>query len=282
MRAKREPLSFGPTLAALRRSRGHANAHAFYKASGGTRALGLSFAAYLAVEAGRSLPKPRRLEPLIKALGLLPASAERRGLVRAYMSSLLGDDALLRELEGPRNDAPPRLGEEAARQAVRQRATALRLDQWQLLAEDYESYACHLYLSNSPGFASGEEIASAVRLKPAAVKEALKKLARAGLLELSAGRARHRHVYKIVAPLPLSPATAGLKAALLRHNRRLLEDAPHAHRSWLTARLSQEALERYVAHLADAVNLAAIYGDAEKTADTSVYQVDALVTRLFP
>lgn len=92
---------FGSVLARLRKEQGFATAHAFYKARGGRRVFGVAFTNYLALERGNSLPKGRRLEGLVAALGLEPGSRAARELVLAFLKDTLGSETLARPFEVP-------------------------------------------------------------------------------------------------------------------------------------------------------------------------------------
>ena len=129
MKSRPAQSRFAGVLARLRREQGFATAHAFYKARGGRRAFGVAFTNYLGLERGRSLPKGRRLEGLVAALGLDPASRAARELVLAYLSDVLGSQTLVRPFEiAPLPDpAPPgwQIAEHAARQALGGRSVRL-------------------------------------------------------------------------------------------------------------------------------------------------------------
>lgn len=272
-------LPFSETLVKARRGQGFSNAHSFFLSRGGRRALGLSYPNYLALEKGRSLPKGPRLAAILKALDAPPSV--RRELVRAYVAELLGTDALLRDLEEPSrpSDEPP-TSDEAARQALRQRAAQLGLEQWRVLAADPAAYLCHVYLVNTPGWNSHAEIARAAGIEPAKARAVLKALDKARIVELSGDRARSPFAYKFLQALPLLPTTAHLKAPILKA-REGFAAARSAKRHNVTTRMTAANLDRYFARLHETVNLAGIYGDAEKSSDSDVYFVDARVCRLF-
>src|SRR6185369_14338100 len=186
------------------------------KAAGGRRGLGMLYPNYMALERGRSLPKPWRLEAILKALNLSPTSPQGRELVNAYLVSSLGSDALLKGLEAS-PVASSAASEELARHALRLRSTQLELTQWRVLAADPAAYYCHVYLINTPGWSKESELAEALGLPAAKVRAALGALAGAKIVERSRGRARSPFAYKWVRTLPHLPATLNLKSAILRH-----------------------------------------------------------------
>lgn len=276
------PYPFAAVLARVRREQGFANAHSFYKARDGRRTFGLSFANYMALERGLSLPKAWRLEAILKALDLTAAASSWKELVRSYLTCLLGSETLLKGLEPAPAASAELTGDEVGRQALSQRAAQLELGQWRVLAADPTAYYCHVYLVNTPGWSSAGEIAGALALPSAAVKKALKALAKEKIIEHAGGRARSPFVYKYLQTLPLLPVTVHLKSSILKSReafatgRGLL-----AHRRNVTTRMTKAGLDRYFQKLSETVTLSGVYGDAEKSEDSDVYFVDARVFRIF-
>lgn len=277
----KKPFSFAAVLSRIRRERGFENAHSFYKSSGGRRALNLSFPNYLALEKGKSLPKPPRLEAILSALNLGEAAHLRRELVRSYLESLLGSDSLLRGFDAPAA-ASASASDEASRQAQRQRSAQLDLDQWRVLSGDPAAYRIHVYLINSPDWSAEAEIAKSTGETAARTRAVLKKLAAARIVELSGARARSLFAYKFLQTLPLLPTTAHIKAGILKTREGFAgPDAKLLHRVNVTSRFSAAGLERYFQRLSDSVWLSGVYGDAEKTPDSDVCFVDARIFKIF-
>ncbi len=276
-----KPHAFGDELARARREQGFPNAHAFYKASGGRRTLGVLYANYLAVERGRSLPKPERLPALLRALNLGEPSLQRRELVHAYLTALLGSDELLEDLR-PSPVQSALSSEEVARQSIRQRSAQLEIAQWTTLARDEAVYYAHVYLINSPGWSHAREVAAAVRFPLPRVRAALKALSSAKLAELSGERARSPLAYRFVRPLAHLPATLGLKASILKKREAFAgERGSLVQRTTLTSRVGKVNLDRWFERLTETVRLLGAYGDAEKADDTDVFYVDARVFKIF-
>jgi len=277
----KKPIAFGAVLARVRREQGFANAHSFYKGRDGRRTFDLSFANYMALERGLSLPKARRLQAILKALDLTDSASQWQELVRSYLTCLLGSDALLKGLE-PAPVAASLTSDEVGRQALHQRSAQLELEQWRVLAADPTAYYCHVYLVNTPGWSSSDAIAEALALPAARVKKALKALAKEKIVEHAGGRARSPFVYKYLQTLPLLPVTVHLKSSILKSReafatgRGLL-----AQRRNVTTRMTKAGLDRYFQKLSETVTLSGVYGDAEKSDDSDVYFVDARVFKIF-
>lgn len=249
--------------------------------------MGLAFSNYLNFERGKSLPQPWRFKRLLAALGLGDGTEGARRLAEAYLVTLLGSDELLKlSRTSPGESAGGaeswKLAELAARQALAQRTVRMSLEQFSVLAKDASADACHTALVNTPGWVERAELAAMTGLKPPEVARALPSLREARLLETDGTRVRSLLAGKYVAKPPLSPASASLYAAVDRHRKAWLQARGRTikHRT-LTVRIAKGQLDRYLEILTDAVNLAAIYGDAPRAEDTAVYLVEAKVHELF-
>lgn len=277
---------FSTVLARLRKEQGFATAHAFYKARGGRRAFGVAFTNYLGLERGRSLPKGRRLERLVTALGVDPAGRAARDLVLAYLKDTLGSEALTRSFEAlPRPDpAPPgwQIAENAARQALTGRGRRLTPEQYALLARDEATYACHVVLANTSGWIELRELSDMLGLPPADVGRRLADLARAALAQVRGGKARSPLAGKYIMP-PLSSPAAAFSASRLRKHRDewLRRRGKSVHQAYLILRAPRSRFQDYLPHLSDVVAMSALYGDVERAADSELYLVEGKVTRLF-
>lgn len=278
-----EKPSFAEVLTRLRGAAGFRTAFAFYRARDGRRALGVAFPNYLKLERGRHLPQPRRLEPIIAALGFAPDSPEARELVRAYLGSVLGSERLLKIATGstPVDPAPASwlMAEAASRQAISQRSVQLSLDQYRALAADADAYACHVILANTQAWVSRTELARLTGLPIALVSRALAVLEKSGLAERREDDARSPLAGRFVVPPGATSLTAGIYAALRKHraawDRRTVDSA------YFVLRARKDAMGRYMHHLSDAVKLSTVYGDAKPGEDSSIYLVEARLSEVF-
>lgn len=270
----------------LRREQGFDTAHAFYKARGGRRAFGVAFTNYLGLERGRSLPMGRRLEGLVAALGLDPASRSARELVLAYWRDTLGSETLIRPFEVPPlpDPAPPGwlVAESAARQAIGSRSARLTPEQYALLARDEALYACHAVLTNTSGWLETRALARMLNLPAPEIQRRLRLLAQAGLAQLRGPKARSPLAGKyVMAPLP-TPAAAFAASRLKKHREEWLRKRGKSlHQSYLILRAPDGRLRDYLPHLTDVVAMSALYGDVGHSADSALFLIEGKVTRLF-
>ena len=277
---------FSGVLVRLRREQGFATAHAFYKARGGKRAFGVAFTNYLGLERGRSLPKGTRLEGLVGALGLDPASRAARELVLAYMSDTLGSPALIRPFETPSrpDPAPPgwQIAENAARQALGGRSVRLTPGQYALLARDEETYACHVILANTRGWLETRELSRMLGLSPVDLRRRLALLAKAALAQVRGKKVRGLLAGRYVMPPLPSPAADFAASRLRKHRDEWVHGRGRSvHQAYLILRAPEPKFRDYLAHLSDVVAMSALYGDVGNAADSELYLVEGKVTRLF-
>lgn len=275
---------FGSALIQARREQGFRSAHAFFSDCGGPRVFGMTFGAYLSIEHGRSLPKPWRLRPLLIALNLLPGSARRLELLRSYLASVLADAELVSEVWDRRQTGPEdptrAIAEEATRM-IKRKSINIELDQWKVVADDFDAYLCDYYLTSTPGFSELPDIARATGLSAARIRRALKLLASRGLAKLEGGRAKSAFANQLVNMPPLSPATAALYAAARRNRDRMIAGGKRQHDWCLVARVPRGAMPRYAHYLKQAVSVAAVYSDEENRNDTDIYAIEARITKVF-
>lgn len=277
---------FSSVLIRLRREQGFATAHAFYKARGGRRAFGVAFTNYLGLERGRSLPKGPRLEGLVAALGLDPASRAARELVLAYMKDALGSAALLRPFETPpRPDPVPpgwQIAENAARQALGARSVRLTSEQYALLARDEATYACHVILANTRGWLETRELSRILDLSSADLKRRLTFLAKAALVQVRGKKVRSPLAGRYIMPPLPSPAAAFSSSRLRKYRDEWARRRGRSvHQAYLILRAPEPKLRDYLGHLSDVVAMSALYGDVGRAEDSEVYLVEGKVTRLF-
>ena len=274
-------LPFGDALIRARRAQGHTSAHAFFTGCGGPRALGITFAAYLAYEHGDSVPRGRALKPLLQALKLLKGAPLRAELLRAYLDSIFEDPELASELsaqpaKGPEPGGRP--AEEASRM-IKRNSLNLELSQWQAMAKDFDAYLCDYFLQCTEGFVALAEIAQSTGLSAAEAKAACRRLAALGLIELSGDRARCPHTDKLVNIPPLSPATASMYADLRKNRDRMIRAGQRVHDTAIVGRIPADALDRYAQYMMEAIDTSAVYCDSgDKNA--GIFAIEARITRV--
>jgi hypothetical protein len=215
--------AFDAALRELRRRSGFPSARAFYRARGGSRALGCTYKAYLDVEAGRSVPKPDLALALAAAVGAHADPRRGAAFVEGYLKARLGRGelaalALSALAAKPRTD-PGAFFERASRRsfAVRPRLP-LSPAQARALDEDAAAYWAFTLLLMSREALTARELAGRTRLPAARLAGALSTLERLGLAARRRGGAYAcPHVGKLVTWPRRSFYLAGHRAALRGH-----------------------------------------------------------------
>ena len=279
--------AFGSVLARVRKEQGFSGAHQFYKSIGGSKSLGLSFMSYWDMERGKKLPKSWRLKAIMAALGIEPYSPKAQELVRAYFRALSGSDELLQTLSTPPAAGAGQqitdLAEMATNKALAQLSVNLTLEQWKVRTRDLVTHICQNFLADTAGWVTVRELSDATKFKPEAIKKALKALAAGKLIEFSGEKARGLFTEKKIQVLPMTPATGGIRAALLNNWNTWLSDSRRVGMKRMTFRMTKANLDVYRQHLAKAVNLAAIYDNpAENRQNSAIYLVDASIFKVLP
>lgn len=279
--------SFGNTLAGIRKERGYASAHQFFKSVGGSKILGLSFMSYWDVERGKKLPKSWRIKALMGALGVQQHSPAARELILAYFRTLSGSDELAQMLAAPAvpgADQPGSgLAEAAAHQSQAKRTVNLTLRQWELLAKDLTTDITNDILVDTCGWVTVWELAEATGFKPEAVKKAYKTLAAAGLVALSGDKAKSKLFGKVVNTPPHIPEAIKIEAALREHMETWLAGAEIVDGKCMSLRMTKTALDNYIRHLGTAVDLASVYSDPEANRhESAIYSINTRIYRVAP
>lgn len=278
--------AFGKVLGSVRREQGFQTPYAFFTSRGGRKGLGLTFANYLGLEKGKSLPKGWRLGRLLEVLGLPPHSPRARELVYAYLACVLGSEELLRGVvRAPSSDLAPaafKLAASAAKQAIGERKVQLSLEQYRVLAKVPGAYACHILLKCTEEGIELGELARMAGAGPAVVKRAVAALKSVKLARVSGSLAKSPLANNYVTPPPLTPAFASIYTALQSQRAEWVKKhGSVVFNSYLQIRTRPDKIENYFNHLADAVNMSAIYADNEKREGSDIYLTEARVVRLF-
>jgi hypothetical protein len=155
--------------------------------------------------------------------------------------------------------------------------------QWKLRARDIVTYTCATFLSNTEGWVTVQELSDATKFKPELIRKALKALASGGAIEFSGDKVRDLFAKRVLKRLPMTPATAATKAALLNLKEKCTASSKFIDYKDMCVRMTKANLEIYRQHLEKAVNLASIYGNVEANRqDSAVYLMEGRIFQLFP
>lgn len=281
--------AFDAALRELRRKAGFSSARAFFRARGGTRALGCTYKAYLDVEAGRSVPKADLALTLAAAVGAHADPRRGAAFVEGYLRGRLGGGelsalALAALAARPRTD-PGAFFERASRRsfAVRPRLP-LSLAQARAMDSDPALYWCFTLLLMSREALAPRALSRRLGLPAPRVLAALGALEDLGLAARRRGGAYAcPHVGKLVTWPRRSFYLPGHRAALRAHWGAMAArrgKVVFERRSGLRA--SEGALKAGFPALTAAVYGANILARRAGGPDTAVFLVEALAHRSRP
>lgn len=276
---------FAARLASLRRRRGYASAREFYKAVGGRAALGCTYAQYLNVESGRSVPNPAFVRAALALLNLQPDDPLCREAVTAYLKAALKDEAFLELLRqvfsAPRaaGDAPMRRALKAAEES---RLVQLTPEQVEAVEGEEKAYWCFQVFVNDSGTWDVKRLSRLLGYSPKDVTRALERLRKAGLVI-----APEKGSYRVFAPgavVTCPREDFHVPKTLERWLSRLAKPprtgTVEMYRG-LVIRASAARLKQYFPYLDNSVGGASIYGESAGGADTGLYVIQGVVRRLF-
>lgn len=278
--------AFARQLAALRRQNGYTSARDFFKAVGGRGALGCTYAQYLNIEAGRSVPKPALVRKTLALLNLQPDDTRCREALTSYLKAALKDDAFLALLQqvfaaaGDAGDAPMRRALKAAEEARLVQLTQAQVD---AIEGEEKAYWCFQIFENDGGTWDAKALSRLLGYEVPAVRRALARLQDAGVLhEPSKGS------FRIFAPgktFTCPREDFHVPKTLDRWLKRLQHPPGPGEKvemyQSLVLRASAARLKQYHPYLANTVSGAGIYTETCRGGDTGLYVVEGVVRRLF-
>lgn len=154
---------FNRSFVALRARNGFKTAYNYYHSNGGRRVFPFTYAHYLKIERGGSLPKPSALAVMLKLLRRAIPPEEHKKLTRDYLRDLSGDAAVYDELFAPL--LVPENGsyqENTLSIALERLTDNLTPAQFKAIVSSSEATGCFMLLSNIPNALSSEKIAELI------------------------------------------------------------------------------------------------------------------------
>lgn len=184
---------FNNTLVSIRTTAGYRTAYSFYHSNGGRRIFPFTYAYYVKIERGSSLPRPEWLALIMRTMRIISMS-QKAALVKAYLKDLAGasyDDLFAPFLKEP-EEAPIQRSLRRLRGRLAEHMTPGQL---QALASSSEAYGCFVILVNAGKPMSAGDLAESLDAPERACTAALSGLVRHGIV-----RARSGGLYEIVHP----------------------------------------------------------------------------------
>jgi hypothetical protein len=275
---------FAAQLARLRQESGFVTPYAFYHRNGGRRVFPFTFAYYLKVERGDSLPRAVWVPRLLALLRIPPTQALHRSFALAYLADSLGEEAY-DALVGPYLAPAPAAGpatEQLTKRLMSEQAVHLTAAQASGLAADEAVYWCFECLSNDRAGLTEPELAAATGLGDRALRAGLSRLA---ALKLAKGRPGGRWKSPLAGRFYTFPRDY---PALKRDRERLraLHDAMADRRGAdlftgaLLLRAEDGPMRRVAADVAAALETSGAWAVDAGGERTGLYKLEARVRRL--
>lgn len=176
-------------LIRLREGAGFTTAYMFYHRNGGRRAFPFTYAYYVKVEHGKSLPKPEWAAAILAGLRTRPSETDKFRLTRAYLQDLSESSVVFDSLFAPHlenTQDPPHL--EAVKSLLGASSYNLTHEQFELIVSDAETFWCFTALSSISASRTAADLAQALGLAEGAAARALVRLAKLKLVRKLGGK----------------------------------------------------------------------------------------------
>lgn len=281
------PGNFAKRLVQARLAAGFKSGYAFYHNNGGRRHFPFTYVHYLRIERGVSLPRPQWLGKVLTALRLSPGEAGCRRLFLSFMEDQLETREAFELVLGPllcRHPGDAALGAGLPPALKAEHAVHLTPEQFKTVAADEASYWCSEILANDGGAWSPETLARKTGLSEKAIRQALDRLAAAGLARKSgSGSYKSRRPGKYHT---FPGRLEGLRGDLAKiekywdamSRRAGAEVAARVE----VARAEPGFIRRYASTLTETVEAAAAGSVHSAGDDTALYLVEAKIRKLMP
>lgn len=236
-------------------------AYAFYHGNGGRRVFPFTYAYYLKVERGASLPTPAWLAALLAGLRNV-GSAQRARLTRDYLRDLSGTAAVYDAVFAPLIRMP---GEADDRRVMRNLRSHMTYNvtpaQYRTLVEAPEAYGCLTVMINTAGALKPARMAELLGAEEKSCARALGALKRCGLVRAAKdGRFAMRYPDRFHC-MPTDAASLRLNADLRKRLDALAERQGESFSDvWATARLDRTAIDAISGYLQESVLRAVSHG----------------------
>jgi hypothetical protein len=174
---------FSRTLVRLRALSGFKTAYAFYHSNGGRRVFPFTYAHYLKIERGGSLPQPAALLRIVETLRNYPSEREYSQLMTDYLRDMCGNENVYGRLFAPLLARSPKSEPlNPIRNLIGRSIHHTTPAQLQAVVSSPSATACFIIATNIPRIFSVAELAALTSYPSGDVLEGLKRLKKAGLL----------------------------------------------------------------------------------------------------
>lgn len=269
-------------LIRLREGAGFTTAYMFYHRNGGRRAFPFTYAYYIKVERGDSLPKPKWAAAILAGLRTRPSETDKFRLTRAYLMDLSEDASVFdvlfsTHLKGA--EGTPHL--EALKSLLGASSYNLTHKQFELIVSGAEIFWCFTALSSVSAAHTAAGLAQALALSEGKVSRALDQLVKAKLARKLAGK-------RYECPFDgryCSPPADGPSQGLVEKMRAHIKDYTQRRGKTLInagtlIRLESKAALEAAGALKEVVSTASARAVRDQGEDAAVFSIEAVVRRV--
>lgn len=278
---------FNRAFIRLRTQNGFKTAYNFYHSNGGRRVFPFTYAHYLKIERGGSLPQPAALAVMLKLLRRTVTPQERHELLRAYLRDLSGDGAVFDDLFAPVLAPAPTEASSSAKAlpvVLGRLAVNLTPAQFRAVVSSREATGLYMLFANVPDALGLERVAKLVGASKEKCLAAIKLFQRQKLL---VARGPDRYACAISPEkgwrMPNSLGTEDLYDAMEDNIDRLTGRHSRSHWGRSTPiRLQAAALDHWVRDVDQAFNVAASLSQKMLPTgpETPLYYIEAHARRV--
>lgn len=232
---------FNKTLVSTRLTAGYRTAYSFYHTNGGRRVFPFTYAYYLKIERGSSLPRPEWLALIMRTMRILGRS-QRARLAMDYLRDLSGasyEDLFAPFLSAP-EESPAQMN---LKRIVGRLAEHMTPKQLRASSASPEAYGCFIILVSTGNAMSPKDLAESLGSSEEGCANALHGLARAGIAKEKAGGLYQIAHYGRHYLVPKDPDSAKQQEVMHAHANTLFTRAGTVlYNGWTSARLSHSCL----------------------------------------
>lgn len=271
---------FNITLTAARATAGYRTAYSFYHSNGGRRVFPFTYAYYLKIERGNSLPRPEWLALIMRTMRIISTS-QKAALVKDYLKDLAGasyDDLFAPFLTEP--EEPP--VQKSLRRLRGRLAEHMTPRQLLTLAVSPEAYGCFLILVNSGIPMDAGDLAESLGAPERACATALRDLVRHGLAQVRSGGLYEIAHFGRHYTFPNDAGSMEVRQSIHAHTEKLFSRAGTlVYDGWVSARMPHAELSSTIKGLQEIFQVVAGNDMPIKaSSDASLYMIEGKIRKL--
>ena len=277
--------NFARELARIRKESGFATPYAFYHKNGGKHAFPFTFAYYLKIERGESLPRPQWLPSILSLLRIPPTEDLYRKFITGYFKDVCGDENTYQALIAPLlcRHIEEKPEKQAAKRLMTEKAYHISPEQFKTILTNHATCWTFECLVNDRGAFTPEKLADILELPKKDIRDALKKLIAKRLVKCSkSGRFSSPLATKFyVYPRTYKNFEKDRARLWLLEEQMSTKRGGELFNGGILMRAEEGAVRRAMRGLSDSIEAAGAYSVDEKGDGTGLFLLQARVRKMF-